>query len=114
MKKLALILFTLLSLNSYGQLVIQTTTSTSGTVTCQNSGQDILLIHSAGVTLTLTVEFPSTPFNGQRVTITSNSGITTLTITAVVGTIGNEITNLGAGSAGRYIYNADANKWFKI
>ena len=93
--------------------VLQISTATSGTVTLQDTQQDVVLAHDAGVTLTLTIALPSSPKDGQKAIITSASGITTLTLTAVVGTIINALSTLAAGSTGRYIYSASRNKWFR-
>ena len=91
---------------------IQLSTSTSGTVTPIDTQQDLVLIHDAGITLNLAIKFPDTPKNGQLFSIASAGGITTLTLTTLVGTIANTITSIPVGGAGSWrFYN---NKWYKI
>jgi len=116
MKKLIiLILFIVLSIKSNAQQwQIQRTTATSGTVTAQDTQQNVQIIHDAGVTVSLTIAFPSNPFNGQMIFISSAGGITTLSLTTVVGTISNALTTLGVGGNGRYIYISSESKWFRI
>ena len=94
--------------------VLQLTTATSGTVTATDTGQDVDLIHDAGVTLSLTIAFPATPVNGQVITIGSQGGITALSLSATVGTIINALTGMAAGSRGRYQYVASTSKWYKM
>lgn len=93
---------------------IQYTTLTSGTVTVNNTNQDVQVIHDAGATVTLTIAFPANPFNGQILGIASTGGVTTLTLSAAVGTILNAITTLAGGGASRYQYLAATSKWYKI
>lgn len=94
--------------------VLQISSATSGTVTANDTGQDVDLIHDAGVTLTLTIAFPATPINGQVITIGSQGGITTLTLTAAVGTIMNALTGMAAGTRGRFQYASSTSKWYKM
>lgn len=93
--------------------VLQYTTSTSGTVTMNDTGQDVDLIHDAGATVTLTIAFPATPFNGQKVRLTSVGGITTMTLTSG-GTITNALTTLSTGIGCHYVYVAAQTKWYKL
>lgn len=92
---------------------IQRSTITSGTLTVSDTGDDIILIHEAGVTLSLTIAMPSTPIDGQTVTIVSTGGVTTVTLTAV-STIVNSITSLLTGGNATYVYSLQQNKWYKI
>ena len=94
--------------------VLQLTTATSGTVTANDTGQDVDLIHDAGVTVSLTIAFPANPINGQIFTIGSQGGITTLNLTATIGTIINALTGMAAGSRGRYQYVSSTTKWYKM
>lgn len=93
---------------------IQVSSSTSGTVNMQDTGQNVCLIHDAGATLTLTIAFPSTPFNGQEVIICSTNGITTASLTTAVGSILNGITTMPSGGQARYRYLSSSLKWYKI
>jgi hypothetical protein len=90
---------------------IQLSTATSGTVTPIDTQQDLILIHDAAVTATLTIPFPDSPRDGQSFTICSVGGITTLTLSTLVGTIANTLTTLPVGGTGTWrFYN---NKWYK-
>lgn len=112
MKKYLLLILLSISIYSYGQRAIkQYTTSTSGTVTITDSGQDIDLIHHAGATATLTIVLPSNPYDNQRVLITSQSGITALTLTSALGSITNAVTTLGAGASVSYKYHNNPSVW---
>lgn len=116
MKKLftiLLIALTTLSLNAGGGLVVQYTTATSGTVTCQDTGQDVLIIHDAGATVTLTIAMPATPYNGQCITLSSTGGITTLSLTTGVGSLTNAITTMATGGTASYTYYTAQTKWYK-
>ena len=95
-------------------LIIQYTTLTAGTLTTTNQAQDIQVIHDAGTTLTLTIAFPSTPYNRQSIYIASNSGITTLTLSASTGSILNGISTMAAGGISGYMYLTAQNNWYKI
>jgi len=93
--------------------VIQITTATTGTVTAQDTKQDLVIVHDAAA-LTLTIQMPASPVDGQTVIVTTSGGITALTLSAVVGTIVSALGTLSIGSTGRYIYSAVQNKWFRF
>lgn len=95
-------------------LILTTSALTVGTVTMSDTGQDIQVVHDAGVTATLTLAFPANPINGQKVGCMSVGGITALTLTTTVGSIINAITTLAAGITATYIYSSSATKWYKI
>lgn len=92
---------------------IQYSTLTSGTVTVSDTGDEIQVIHEAGATLTLTLAMPATPQDGQRVNFSSVGGITTLTMTASVGSIIGALTTLAAGGVLEYIFSLAQNKWYR-
>lgn len=110
MKKIIFALFILCLFVSAKQPYIQFTNVTSGTVTITDIQDDVILIHDAGVTATLTIALPATPINGQRIGICSAGGITTLTLSASVGTIVTSLTTMAAGGAGTYLYWN--SKWY--
>ena len=93
--------------------VIQVTSATTGTIVINDTGQDVHLIHDAGATLTMTVNFPATPVNGQILVIASAGGITTLTLSSS-STITGTLSSLVAGGSGKYQYLTTNNKWYKI
>lgn len=90
---------------------IQLSTAISGTVTPMDTQQDLTLIHDAAATVTLTIPFPATPKNGQSFTVCSVGGITTLTLTTLVGTIANTVTTMPVGGTGTWKFYI--NKWYK-
>lgn len=116
MKKIfiVLLIFVFSCAKSYSQLYIQTSTATSGTITAVNTQQDVCLIHDASTTLTLTIAFPASPKDGQLFLMTSTNGITTLTLSATIGSIANSITTMVAGGNSTYMYSLAMNKWYKI
>jgi len=92
----------------------QRSTATSGTESAPDTSNEVVFIHEAGATVSLTYEFPPNPIDKQRVTVMSVGGITTLTLSAVVGSIINTITTLAGGGCATYMYLASQTKWYKI
>jgi hypothetical protein len=92
----------------------QRSTATSGTVNAPNTNKEVVFIHEAGVTATLTYAFPPSPIDKQRVTLMSVGGIVALTLTAATGTIMNTTTAFAAGGSATYMYLASQTKWYKI
>lgn len=91
----------------------QLSTATSGTITCSDTQQDIMLIHdAASLAITLTIALPATPVDAQRVTFISRLGVTTLTLSSALTIIGS-IAVLAAGGFATYIYEASNNKWYR-
>lgn len=88
--------------------------NTSGTIAITDSGTDVQVIHTGALSLTLTLTFPATPFDGQVVSLASANGITTLTCTTPVGSIINAISTLVAGTTGYFMYDAANTKWYKV
>lgn len=94
---------------------IQYSTATSGTVSLTDTTDDIQLIHdAASLAVTMTIAFPSTPIDGQTIYLQSVLGVTTLTLSASVGTIIGGITTLAAGSVCYYAYRISNTKWYKV
>lgn len=92
----------------------QLSSATSGTVSCPDTQQDVVLVHdAASLAVTLTIAFPSTPADSQKVTIVSRLGVTTLTLSSGLTIIGSIATFAAAGFA-TYIYESSNNKWYKI
>jgi hypothetical protein len=73
-----------------------------------------LLIDSISTLSTGTVYLPNAPTDGQIVKIAANNAITTLTLTANVGTVLGKVTTLAANSHVSYQYVAGPQKWFRI
>jgi hypothetical protein len=92
----------------------QYSTATSGTISIQNTKQDVHLIHDNGsLAATLTITFPANPVDGQKFGVTSNLGVTALTLTSAI-TIVNALTAIVAGGFATWMYDVTANKWFRI
>lgn len=116
MKKLFLLATLLFALSGFAQssTVKVISTATSGTITLPNTQQDIIFLHDAGLTISLTIAFPLNPCDGQMVIIASAGGITNLNITSVVGSVLSALTGMSIGGNATWIYSIDRNKWFRI
>lgn len=100
--------------NKMANLFKQRSTLTSGTITVQDTQQDVQLIHdAASLAVTLTITFPASPVDGQIFGVTSTLGVTTLTITSAI-TVVNTLTALIAGGFATWMYDATSSKWFRI
>lgn len=93
-------------------MIKQYSVASSGSVTLQDTQQDIQLVHNA-TAVTLTIAFPATPIDGQRVGMAAIQAITTLTLTSALTIIG-AITSMAVGGCATYCYNSDSNKWVKV
>lgn len=96
------------------QTQTQRSTSTSGTDNVNDTQRNIIYIHEAGATTTLSINLPATPVNNQIVTIMSVGGIVGLTIATAVGTIIGAVTNLSALGSVKFVWLASESKWYKI
>lgn len=92
----------------------QRSTSTSGSNTINNSYTDIVYVHEAGVTATLTVNLPAIPINNQIVTIVSVAGITALTLATSIGSIVGSVSTLSGLGSVRYMWLGSQSKWYKV
>lgn len=89
-------------------------TATSGTITLKDTKQDTVFVHNAAsLSNSLTVTFPANPRDGQRMTISSAMGVTTLTLSSSKTILGS-ISSIAAGAGHNWYYCAQANKWFKV
>jgi hypothetical protein len=93
---------------------VQRSTATSGTQSAPDTNKEVIFIHEAGATASLTYQFPPSPVDKQKVTIMSVGGITALTLSAAIGTIVNTITTLALGGSATYMYLSSQTKWYKI
>lgn len=84
--------------------------SSGATVTC-TPATSLLVIDNGSLLATLTVTLTPSPMDGQRIVITSGSGVTLLTING--GTIKGLITSLSANGYARFAYSASAGAWFR-
>lgn len=113
MKKILTILFLLTYwVNVFSQQNIIYSTVNTGTIAFTQMNQNIQLIQEAAVAVSLTITFPSSPFNGQVVTINSTGGITSLTLSSA-SSILNALTTMVTGGCAGYTYLSATNKWYR-
>lgn len=75
---------------------------------------DVLVcVDLAGTTANGTLNFPSSPINGQTLSVTTRSAITTITNSSGAIPISGAVTTLAAGAAVAYVYCQPANRWYK-
>lgn len=85
----------------------------SGTIVIENTKQDVVLVHNnTSLSSTLTITFPPGPRDGQRFTVVSAFGVTTLTISTAIPRVG-VMSSIAAGGYATWMYCARANKWFR-
>lgn len=96
------------------QTQTQRSTATSGTENINNVNRNIVYIHEAGATATLTINLPTIPVGNQTVTIMSVGGIVGLTLSTALGTIVGTITALTALQSVKFIWLESQSKWYKI
>ena len=84
---------------------------TTGQTVAMNSGMSALVLNNATLLATLTVTLPASPFDGQRVTISTGNGVTALTISG--GTINGTAATLAVNGYARFVYSATAAAWFR-
>jgi len=92
----------------------QRTTATSGSFTPTDTPSNLIVIHEAGATTTLTINLPTAPRDKQQVTIMSVGGIVGLTIATAVGTIVGTVTSLTALGSVKFVWLESESKWYKI
>lgn len=88
-----------------------TTPATGDTITGNTNGYTRLIINPAGSLLTLTINFPSTPSDGDIFEICSSQAVTTLTMGN--GTVVGPLTTMAIGTFAGYVYSATSSKWFR-
>ena len=87
------------------------TPAAAGTTTFTTSTSIVVCNHTATIA-SHTFAFPSTGLtNGQQITISSRSAITTVTLSG--GTFRGAITTLAAGGFAQYTYSSTAAAWFR-
>ena len=94
---------------------IQVATPTTGTsITIGNAIAALILKHTATIA-TLTIVLPASPVNGQRVSISTRSTVTTLTLNANTGQTryGNP-TTITATTPVAFIYESATLSWYCI
>lgn len=98
--------------NTYIQ---QSTAGTGTTVTCQDTGQNVLVVHNTAGIATLTLALPATPIDGQVIRFSSGGGIVTLTVTSAFAgsTIIGAVATVATGTAQEFTYVKNTNIWYK-
>lgn len=87
------------------------TPAAAGTTTL-TTGTSIVVCNHTATIASHTFTFPSTSLtNGQQITITARSAITTVTLSG--GTFRGAITTLAAGGYAQYTYSSTAAAWFR-
>lgn len=89
---------------------------TQGATNVLTVGNNVSVLAFHGATAgTATITTAASPSDGQRLSIFSTAGITTLTLTANTGqTIDNTTTVLAANGSVTYIYQLSTKTWFRI
>lgn len=94
-----------------GTETVQTATPISAATINIASGKTALLITPAGTIAALTINMPSSPVDGQSVTISSSQIVTVLTMGG--GTILGALSAMAVAGFARYIYNASTTSWYR-
>ena len=95
----------------YSSLPTNVTMTTSGSTTIPNH-RNFLILHASGTISAYTITMPAAPLDGQPVTITSDSTITTLTLTPNSGqSIVSAPVTLVVGNSIRYVWSASFSEW---
>lgn len=96
-------------------VVTQTATPVAAGTVNATQGVNTLILTPAGTLLTLTVNFPTSPYEGQRFTLFSSQILTGLTLAAGAGTILGTLTTLAAANGfATWQYNLAATTWYRI
>lgn len=91
--------------------VVQAAAPSTGSTVVVNQGTTALLLNPAGTLATLTITLPSSPKDGQMLTIATSQILTSLTVNG--GTIVGTLTTLALGGYAYFVYGATAAKWFR-
>lgn len=84
----------------------------TGATVVMRADTQALLLKPAGTLLTLTITVPTTPIDGQEISISSTQALTTLTVNG--GTMEQSLTSLAANGFFGFIYNVTTSTWFRI
>lgn len=82
-----------------------------GTVNLTRADKVYALLDPAGTLATLTVNLPSSPLDGDEVTLSTSQILTALTVGN--GTIVGTLTTLALGGFAKFVYNTASSKWFR-
>lgn len=94
-----------------GQAVVQYATPTTGSTVTVVTGTTALLLNPAGTLVALTVALPSSPVDGQSITIATSQILSALTVSG--GTLVGTLTTMALGGFARLVYGATAGVWFR-
>lgn len=96
------------------RLVPQTqyvTPATGATVTVNSNGHVMLFVNPAGTLATLTITLPSSPTDGDRVTLGSSQIVTGLTMNG--GTVIGALSTMAVATFATYTYSSNSSNWFR-
>ena len=85
------------------------TPTTGSTVTLTRSNDTVAILNPVGSLDALTIAMPSSPKDGDRVTLTANSAISAVSFTN--GTVTNGPASLSAGSSFAMVYSSTSGTW---
>jgi hypothetical protein len=94
---------------------IQVATPTTGTSITVSDGIRALILKHTATIATLTIVLPASPINGQIVSISTRSTVTTLTLNANTGqTRYGQPTTIAATTPVSFIYETATTSWYRI
>ena len=94
-------------------MVKQYSTITSGTITANDTKQNVQVIHdAASLAATLTATLPASPIDGQTFGFASVLGVTVLTMSSALTIIG-ALTTIAAAGFSTWTFNSDSSKWIR-
>lgn len=91
----------------------QYATPTTGS-TVSSTGEPYLIINPAGAILALTVNFPTSPADGQLFNLASTQAVTTVTLSAGSNTIDGALTSLAANGTAGWMFTTNGTQWVKV
>lgn len=90
------------------------TPTTGGTVSLSQARRQYAILAPSGTLLTLTVNLPSSPNDGDVVKIGTSQVITTLTLGTGSNSIGSALATMALGGFGEWIYDLSTTKWYRF
>lgn len=99
------------TLSGRGLERVQAAAPATGNTVVVSAGTTALLLNPAGTLATLTITLPSSPVDGQTLSIGTSQILTSLTVNG--GTIVGTLTTLALGGYAYFVYGATAAKWFR-
>jgi len=111
----SLLLFSLMGHSQTGWVRQISTATTGQTITIQDTQQDVIVFHNSNtLALSISLNFPANPRDGQFVIFCSKSGITALSLVTNVGQILGMLTTISITSPGCWVWFSDLQMWVRI